>query len=174
MHEPFKVLFICTGNSARSIIAESLLNKMSKGNFIAYSAGSSPSGRVNPHALELLQEMGHDTSGLRSKSWLEFAKPDAPSFDFVFTVCNNAAGESCPIWPGRPMTAHWGLPDPAAVTGSPAEIALAFRDAARMLSQRIGVFVSLPIRSLDKLSLQGKLRDIGRMEGATGREKAST
>ena len=167
MSDPFKVLFICTGNSARSIIAESLLNKMGKGNFIAHSAGSTPTGRVNPHALELLREMGHDTTGLRSKSWLEFAKPGAPVFNFVFTVCDNAAGESCPIWPGQPMTAHWGLPDPAAVTGTPAEISLAFRDVAGMLRRRIEVFISLPIRSLDKLSLQAKLRDIGQMQGAT-------
>lgn len=167
MSDPFKVLFICTGNSARSIIAESLLNKMGKGKFIAHSAGSTPAGRVNPHALELLREMGHDTTELRSKPWLEFAKPGAPAFDFVFTVCDNAAGESCPIWPGRPMTAHWGLPDPAAVTGTPAEISLAFREVAGMLRRRIEVFVSLPIRSLDNLSLQAKLRDIGHMQGAT-------
>lgn len=167
MPDPFNVLFICTGNSARSIIAESLLNKMGEGNFIAYSAGSTPAGRVNPHALELLCEVGHDTTGLRSKSWLEFAEPGAPAFDFVFTVCDNAAGESCPIWPGHPMTAHWGLPDPAAVTGTPAEISLAFREVAGMLRRRIEVFVSLPISSLDKLSLQVKLRDIGQMQGAT-------
>jgi arsenate reductase len=174
MSDPFKVLFICTGNSARSIIAEALLNRMGKGKFIAYSAGSTPAGRVNPHAAELLREMGYDTSGLSSKSWLEFAKPGAPAFDFVFTVCDNAAGETCPIWPGQPITAHWGLPDPAAATGSPAEISLAFRETARMLSQRIGIFVSLPIRSLDKLSLQRELRDIGQMQGATNKIKAPT
>ena len=172
MSDPFNVLFICTGNSARSIIAEALLNRLGNGQFTAYSAGSTPVGRVNPHAIALLNELCHDTSGFRSKSWLEFAKPGAPQFDFVFTVCDDAAGESCPIWPGQPMTAHWGLPDPAFVTGSPAEISLAFRDTARMLSQRIGIFVSLPIRALDTLSLQGKLRDIGRMEGA--RAKAVT
>ena len=174
MSDPFKVLFICTGNSARSIIAEALLNRLGKGKFTACSAGSSPAGRVNPHAVALLQELGHDTSAFRSKSWLEFAKPGAPVFDFVFTVCDNAAGEACPVWPGQPMTAHWGLPDPAAVTGTPAEISLAFRETARMLSQRIGIFVSLPIRSLDKLSLQGQLRDISRMQGATGQVKATT
>ena len=169
MHDPFKVLFICTGNSARSIIAESLLNRMGKGQFIAHSAGSTPTGRVNPHALELLREMGHDTAGLRSKSWLEFAKPGAPAFDFVFTVCDNAAGEACPFWPGQPMTAHWGVPDPAEAKGSAAEIGLAFKDAYRMLHQRIAVFTSLPLRSLDQLSLLAKLKEIGGMEGATAK-----
>ena len=134
MPDPFKVLFICTGNSARSIIAELLLNKMGKGTFVAHSAGSTPPAASIRTRSTLLREMGHDTTGLRSKSWLEFAKPGAPAFDFVFTVCDNAAGESCPIWPGQPMTAHWGLPDPAAVTGSPAEISLAFRDVAGMLT----------------------------------------
>ncbi len=174
MSDTFNVLFLCTGNSARSILAEALLNRLGKGKFKAYSAGSAPAGQVNPHSIALLREMGYDTSGFRSKSWSEFAKPGAPVFDFVFTVCDNAAAEACPVWPGQPMTAHWGLPDPAAITGSPAEISLAFRETARMLSQRIGIFVSLPIRSLDKLSLQGKLRDIGRMEGATGQVKAVT
>ena len=165
----YNTLFLCTGNSARSIIAEAILNKLWQGRFHAHSAGSQPKGQVNPHALWLLQSLGHDTSGFRSKSWSEFAKPGAPPLDFVFTVCDNAAGEACPFWPGQPMTAHWGIPDPAAAEGSPAEIALAFKDAYRMLSQRIGVFAALPIRSLDQLSLQAKLKDIGRMEGASAK-----
>jgi arsenate reductase len=164
---PFNVLFLCTGNSARSIIAEAILNKLGAGRFHAYSAGSQPRGQVNPHTIQLLQSLDYDTSGFRSKSWSEFAKPGAQPLDFVFTVCDNAAGEACPVWPGQPMTAHWGIPDPAEATGSPAEIALAFKDAYRMLNQRIGIFTALPLRSLDQLSLQKKLRDIGRMEGAT-------
>jgi len=164
---PFNTLFLCTGNSARSIIAEAILNKLGAGNFRAYSAGSAPKGQVNPHTLTLLQGLDHDTSNLRSKSWSEFAKPGAPALDFVFTVCDNAAGETCPFWPGQPMTAHWGVPDPASATGTPAEIALAFKDAYRMLHQRIAVFAALPIRSLDQLSLLARLKRIGRMEGAT-------
>jgi arsenate reductase (thioredoxin) len=164
---PFNVLFLCTGNSARSIIAEAILNKLGAEKFRAYSAGSHPKGEVNPHALQLLQGLGYDTSGFRSKSWEEFAKPDAPALDFVFTVCDNAAGEACPVWPGQPMTAHWGIPDPAEAKGTPAEIALAFKDSYRMLNQRIGIFTVLPLRSLDQLSLQNKLREIGRMQGAT-------
>jgi arsenate reductase len=164
---PFNVLFLCTGNSARSIIAEAILNKVAAGRFHAYSAGSQPKGRVNPHTIQLLDGLDYDTSGFRTKSWSEFAKPGAPPLDFVFTVCDNAAGEACPVWPGQPMTAHWGIPDPAEATGSPAEIALAFKDAYRMLNQRIGIFIALPLRSLDQLSLQNKLREIGRMEGAT-------
>jgi arsenate reductase len=164
---PFNVLFLCTGNSARSIIAEAILNKLGAGRFRAYSAGSRPKGRVDPYTMQLLDGLDYDTSGFRSKSWSEFAKPGAPPLDFVFTVCDNAAGEACPVWPGQPMTAHWGIPDPAEATGSPAEIALAFKDAYRMLNQRIGIFVALPLRSLDQLSLQNKLREIGRMEGAT-------
>jgi protein-tyrosine-phosphatase len=166
---PYNVLFLCTGNSARSIIAEAILNKGGAGRFRAYSAGSQPKGRVNPETLRLLQGLGFETSGFRSKSWSEFAAPGAPTFDFVFTVCDNAAGETCPVWPGQPMTAHWGVPDPAEATGSPAEIALAFNDAYRMLAQRIGVFAALPLRTLDKLSLQTKLREIGRMAGATAK-----
>jgi arsenate reductase len=168
---PFNVLFLCTGNSARSIIAEAILNKFGHGKFHAYSAGSQPKGRVNPHTIQLLDGLGYDTAGFRSKSWSEFAKPGVPPLDFVFTVCDNAAGEACPVWPGRPMTAHWGVADPAEATGTQAEIALAFKDAYRMLFQRIGVFTALPIRSLDKLSLQNKLKDIGRREGATGQVK---
>ncbi len=163
---PYNVLFLCTANSARSIIAEAILNKIGTGKFRAFSAGSHPRGQINPKALQLLQSLGHDISGFRSKSWSEFAEPGAPLLDFVFTVCDNAAGEACPVWPGQPMTAHWGVPDPALATGSPAEIALAFKDTYRMLNQRIGIFAALPLRSLDRLSLQNKLRDIGRMEGA--------
>ena len=167
MDRPFNVLFLCTGNSARSIIAEAILNREGRGKFRAFSAGSHPKGSVHPYALNLLRRMNYDTSGFRSKSWDEFARPDAPKLDFVFTVCDNAAGEACPVWPGQPMTAHWGIPDPAEVKGNPAEVALAFKDAYRMLHQRIGMFTALPLRSLDKLSLQAKLRDIGRMVGAT-------
>jgi len=167
---PFNVLFLCTGNSARSIIAEAILNKIDQGKFKAYSAGSQPKERVNPNTIQLLQGLGYDTSGFRSKSWSEFAKPGAPALDFVFTVCDNAAGETCPVWPGQPMTAHWGVPDPAEAQGSEAEIALAFKDAYRMLFQRIGIFTALPIRSLDKLSLQNRLREIGRMTDAVAKE----
>ena len=166
---PYNVLFLCTGNSARSIIGEAILNKLGAGNFRAYSAGSQPKGQINPNTIQLLQSLGYDTSGYRSKSWDEFATADGPKFDFVFTVCDNAAAETCPVWPGRPMTAHWGIADPAEATGTPAEIALAFKEAYRMLFQRIGIFTALPLRSLDKLSLQGKLRDIGQMEGSTAR-----
>ena len=164
---PFNVLFLCTGNSARSIMAEAILNKIGAGKFRAFSAGSQPKGRVHPEALQLLQSLGYDTSSVRSKSWSEFADPGAPLLDFVFTVCDNAAGEACPVWPGQPMTAHWGVSDPAEAKGTPAEIAFAFKDAYRMLNQRIGIFTSLPLRSLDQLSIQSKLREIGRLEGAT-------
>ena len=174
MADPFNVLFLCTGNSARSIMAEAILNKLGAGKFRAYSAGSQPKGRVDPRTIELLQSLGYDTSGFRSKGWNEFAKPGAPSLDFVFTVCDNAAGETCPVWPGQPMTAHWGVPDPAEAKGSAAEIALAFKDAYRMLHQRIGVFTALPIRSLDQLSLQQRLKEIGRMDGATAKAKEPT
>lgn len=166
---PYNVLFLCTGNSARSIIAEAILNKVGAGKFCAYSAGSHPKGYVHPEALQLLRSLGYDTSGFRSKSWSEFADPGAPLLDFVFTVCDNAAGEVCPVWPGQPMTAHWGLPDPAEAKGNPAEVSLAFKDTYRMLNQRIGIFISLPLSSLDQLSLQRKLREIGRMEGATAK-----
>jgi protein-tyrosine-phosphatase len=160
----FNALFLCTGNSARSIMAEAILNTLGQGKFRAYSAGSQPRGQVNPNAIQLLNGLGYDTSDFRSKSWSEFAKPGAPSLDFVFTVCDNAAGEACPVWPGQPMTAHWGVADPAEAKGSAAEIALAFKDAYRMLFQRIGVFTALPIQSLDKLSLQKKLKEIGRLD----------
>jgi protein-tyrosine-phosphatase len=162
---PYNVLFLCTGNSARSIIAEAILNKLGAGKFHAYSAGSHPKGRVNPETLKLLRSLGYDTTGFRSKSWVEFLRE--PQFDFVFTVCDNAAAETCPIWPGQPMTAHWGIPDPAEATGNQAEVALAFKEASRLLNQRIGIFVSLPLRSLDQLSLSAKLREIGEMEAAT-------
>jgi protein-tyrosine-phosphatase len=171
---PYNVLFLCTGNSARSIMAEAILNRAGEGKFGAFSAGSQPKGSVHPEALQLLQLLGYETWGLRSKSWNEFADPGAPLLDFVFTVCDNAAGEVCPVWPGQPMTAHWGLPDPAGAKGSPAEISLAFKDTYRMLNQRIGIFVSLPLRSLDQLSLQKKLREIGRTEGATAKVADAT
>jgi arsenate reductase len=160
--QPFNVLFLCTGNSARSIMAEAILNKLGAGKFRAYSAGSLPKGQVHAETIRQLQGLGYDTSGFRSKSWAEFAKPGAPSLDFVFTVCDNAAAEACPVWPGQPMTAHWGMPDPAAATGNDAEIALSFKEAYRMLNQRIGIFIALPLRSLDQLSLQKKLKEIGR------------
>jgi len=158
---PFNVLFLCTGNSARSIMAEAILNETGAGKFRAYSAGSRPKGRVHSETLRLLQSLGYDTSCYRSKSWDEFASPAAQPFNFVFTVCDNAAAEACPLWPGQPVTAHWGVPDPAAVTGTPAEVALAFKDAYRMLNQRIAIFTSLPLGSLDQLTLQNKLKEIG-------------
>lgn len=161
-HRPFNVLFLCTGNSARSILAEAILTRVGAGKFVSHSAGSHPNGKVNPHALELLQRLGFDTSGLRSKSWDEFATPGAPELDFVFTVCDNAAGEMCPVWPGQPMTAHWGMPDPAAVEGSEVDKANAFRDTFRGMERRIQLFTALPLASLDRLSLTNKLREIGR------------
>jgi protein-tyrosine-phosphatase len=168
--EPLNVLFLCTGNSARSILAESILNREGMGRFRAYSAGSIPTGKVNPHALNLLKRLNYDVSGLRSKSWEEFAKEGAPQLDFVFTVCDNAANEVCPIWPGQPMTAHWGVPDPAAVEGTEAEKAFAFDDTYRMLNQRISIFVNLPLQSLSKLSLQKQLDQIG--QTASSKEPA--
>jgi arsenate reductase len=171
---PCDVLFLCTGNSARSIIGEAILNNVGAGNFRAYSAGSQPKGRINPNTVQLLQSLGYDTSGYRSKSWDEFAKAGEPKFHFVFTVCDSAAAEACPVWPGQPMTAHWGIADPAEATGTPAEIALAFKEAYRLLNQRIGIFTALPLRSLDKLSLQSKLRDIGDMAGSTARATEAT
>jgi arsenate reductase len=163
---PYNVLFLCTGNSARSVLAEAILNRIGKGRFVAHSAGSQPKGQVHPETLRLLNELHYDTSALRSKSWSEFAKPGAPPLDFVFTVCDNAAGEACPFWPGQPMTAHWGVPDPAAATGSSAEVTLAFRDAYRMLERRIEIFTALPLAKIDKLSLQAKLREIGQIDSA--------
>ena len=162
--KPYNVLFLCTGNSARSILAESVLNRLGKGRFKAFSAGSFPKGEVHPFALDLLKRQNYPTEHLRSKSWDEFADRGAEPLDFVFTVCDNAAGEVCPIWPGQPMTAHWGLPDPAAFEGTGTEKRVAFAETLRMLHNRIGVFVNLPIRSLDKLSLQRGLQSIGRDE----------
>ncbi len=160
----FNVLFLCTGNSARSILAESLLNHLGKGSFRAYSAGSHPAGQVNPIVLELLTEQGMPVDELRSKSWDEFATPDAPALDFVFTVCDNAAGEVCPVWPGQPITAHWGIEDPAAEEGSDAAKHEAVSSAYRLLSRRISLLTSLPIQKLDGLSLQKQLDDIGRSQ----------
>ncbi|WP_315812468.1 arsenate reductase ArsC [Bradyrhizobium sp. SZCCHNR2028] len=163
----YNVIFLCTGNSARSIMAESILRKDAGGRFRAFSAGSTPKGAVNPLALRTLQSLDYPTDGLRSKSWLEFAAPDAPVMDFVFTVCDNAAGETCPVWPGQPMTAHWGIEDPAAVEGTDLQKEAAFVTAFRYLKNRIGTFTNLPLRSIDKLSLGTKLREIGRSEGAS-------
>jgi protein-tyrosine-phosphatase len=160
---PFNVLFLCTGNSARSVLAECILNKTGAGKFRAFSAGSQPKGAVHPQTLALLKSLGYDTHTLRSKSWNEFAKPSAEPIDFIFTVCDNAAGETCPIWPGKPMTAHWGIADPAAAQGSEAEVALAFNEAYRMLSRRIELFVALPLDKLDGMTIQSHLRDIGRI-----------
>ncbi len=157
----YNVLFLCTGNSARSILAEAILNEKGKPYFTAYSAGSHPNGRVNPGALKMLEAAKLPTIGLRSKSWDEFAKPGAPKLDFIFTVCDNAASEICPVWPGQPMTAHWGVPDPAAVSGTPEQIELAFRDAFAALERRIGLFLSLPFSSLDSLSLKKEITKIG-------------
>jgi arsenate reductase len=158
---PYNVLFLCTGNSARSIMAEAILNRAGLGKFKAYSAGSHPKGQVHPYALDLLRRLNYDVSELRSKGWEEFSRPGAPKLDFVFTVCDNAAQEVCPIWPGQPMTAHWGAPDPAAATGTEVEVRLAFADALRMLTNRIEIFVSLPFASLDSLTLQRRLDAIG-------------
>ncbi|MGE4221167.1 MAG: arsenate reductase ArsC [Alphaproteobacteria bacterium] len=159
--KPRNVLFLCTGNSARSILAEAILNREGTGRFRAYSAGSQPKGAVHPFALDLLRKLNHPTAGLRSKSWEEFARADAPSLDFVFTVCDNAASEVCPVWPGQPISAHWGIPDPAAAEGTEAERRLAFAEAYRQMHNRISIFVSLPFASLDRLGLQTRLREIG-------------
>ena len=158
----YTVLFLCTGNSARSILAESILSKEGGGRFKAFSAGSHPKGAVHPYTLQLLKTMNHDTSFARSKDWEEFATADAPKMDFVFTVCDDAANEACPVWPGQPMTAHWGVPDPAAVEGTEAEKHFAFADTYRMLANRISIFINLPMTSLDKLALQRRLDEIGR------------
>ena len=163
----FNVLFLCTGNSARSIIAESVLRKDGAGKFNAYSAGSHPKGEVHPLAIEALRGHGYPVDGLRSKSWEEFATEGAPELDFVFTVCDNAAGEACPVWPGQPMTAHWGLEDPAAVGGTDAEKRVAFGQALRYMKLRIAAFAALPVESLERLSLLAKLREIGQMEGSS-------
>lgn len=160
--KPLNVLFLCTHNSARSIIAEAILDRLGAGRFKAYSAGSQPSGKVHSFALDLLRQLNYDTSSLRSKSWEEFTAPDAPDLDFVFTVCDNAANEVCPVWPGQPISAHWGLPDPSAAEGNDSERHFAFADTHRMLYQRISIFTNLPLASLDKLSLQKRLDHIGR------------
>jgi arsenate reductase (thioredoxin) len=170
----YNVLFLCTGNSARSILAESILRKDGGGHFGAFSAGSQPKGAVNPFAINVLESLDYPTDDLRSKSWKEFARPDAPVMDFVFTVCDSAAGESCPVWPGQPMTAHWGIEDPAEAEGTDIQKEAAFVAALRYLKNRITIFTSLPLESIDKLSLGTRLRDIGRIAGATsGHEKAS-
>ena len=163
---PYNVLFLCTGNSARSIMAEAILNRLGKDKFRAFSAGSDPKGAVHPGTLTLLNKLGYDTSGLRSKSWNEFAAPGAPALDFVFTVCDNAASEVCPVWPGQPMTAHWGIPDPAAVTGDDITVARAFRNAYSALERRIELFAALPFKSLDRISLKKRLDQIGAAEHA--------
>jgi arsenate reductase len=166
---PFNVLFLCTGNSCRSILAEAIMNRLGAGRFKAYSAGSFPKGEVNPHALTLLKKFNHDIREFRSKPWDEFSRdsnPDAPELDFVFTVCDDAAGEVCPYWPGQPMTAHWGMPDPALATGNEAEIGLAFADCYRMLNNRISIFLNLPLIKLDKMSLQKRLDEIGKAQAA--------
>ena len=162
----FNVLFLCTGNSARSIMAEAILQREGPRNFRAFSAGSHPKDQVHPYAADLLRRTNFDVSRFRSKSWSEFTGPNAPDLDFVFTLCDEAAAETCPLWPGQPMTAHWGLPDPAAATGNEPERRLAFADAYRMLTNRISIFVNLPIRSLDKLALQKRLDAIGTAGGA--------
>ncbi len=158
----YNVLFLCTGNSARSIIAEAVLTREGIGRFNAFSAGSRPKGEVHPQAIAILKRMNHDTGFARSKDWSEFAEPGAPEMDFVFTVCDNAASETCPVWPGQPVSAHWGVPDPAAVEGSDTQIALAFADTYRMLNQRISIFCSLPLASIDRLALQKRLDEIGK------------
>ena len=167
-HRPYNVLFLCTGNSARSVMAEAILQRFGAGKFNAYSAGSMPKGEVHPETLALLRRLNYDVTGFRSKSWDEFAAPAAPKLDFVFTVCDNAAGEVCPAWPGQPMTAHWGVPDPAAATGSQVEIARAFANAYGALQNRIAIFVNLPFAGLDRLSLQSRLDAIGRTADDNG------
>ena len=169
---PLNVLFLCTGNSARSIIGEAIMNREGRGRFRAFSAGSHPKGEVNPNTLSLLENLHYKTHGFRSKSWDEFAALGAPKLDFVFTVCDDAAAEVCPIWPGQPMTAHWGMPDPAAASGSPSEVALAFADAYRMMSNRITLFMNLPLASLDRLSLQRRLEAIGQRREAAADQRA--
>ena len=160
--QPFNVLFLCTGNSARSIMAEAILNRLGAGRFKAWSAGSHPKGQVHPYAIHLLRSLNYDISFARSKPWDEFDRPNAPKMDFVFTVCDDAASETCPVWPGQPMTAHWGVPDPAAAEGTEAEKHLAFAEAYRMLNNRISIFISLPMKAIDRLSLQKRLDEIGR------------
>lgn len=169
--QTYNVLFLCTGNSARSILGEALMNKMGGGRFRAYSAGSQPKGEVHPMSLEVLDSFGYPTDSLRSKNWSEFTKPGAPEFDFIFTVCDNAAGESCPVWPGKPLTAHWGVEDPAAVEGDGQR--QAFVDALSYLKRRIELFLMLPLQSIDEMSVRSKLAAIGREEGASAKAKES-
>jgi arsenate reductase (thioredoxin) len=169
--KPLNVLFLCTGNSARSIMAEAILNRLGAGTFRAYSAGSHPAGRVNPLTLNILRKTNYDVAKLRSKSWEEFAAAGAPKLDFVFTVCDDAANETCPIWPGQPMTAHWGIPDPAAVEGPEAVKRAAFADACRMMTNRISIFTSLPLGKLDRMSLQKRLDEIGTRREMTALER---
>lgn len=167
----YNILFLCTGNSARSIIAEAIMNRVGAHRFNAYSAGSHPKGEVNPHAIALLKKLDYKTGHFRSKPWDEFAQPDSPPLDFVITVCDQAAGEVCPVWPGQPMSAHWGMPDPAAVKGTDVEVALAFAETYRMLNNRIGAFSNLKVTGLDRLSLQKKLDDIGHSGAGPSRDK---
>lgn len=168
----YNVLFLCTGNSARSVLAEAILNRAGAGKFRAYSAGSQPKGRVHPRTVELLNSLGYDTGALRSKSWTEFARDGAPQIDFVFTVCDNAANETCPVWPGKPFTAHWGVPDPAEAAGTEAQVMQAFRDAYRILERRIALFTSLPLDELDRMTTQARLRKIGRLQAAPASAEA--
>jgi arsenate reductase len=170
MNEPLNVLFLCTGNSARSIIAEALLRKLGRGKFRAFSAGSFPKGQVNPHALQVVEQLGFDAAEFRSKSWDEFAQAGAPRLDFVFTVCDNAAGEVCPVWPGQPVTAHWGIEDPATATGTETQRALAFAEATRQLRNRIGLFVELPLAKLERSKLQNRLTAIGKTADEPARQ----
>jgi arsenate reductase len=169
----FNVLFLCTGNTARSVLAESILRKEGRGRFRSFSAGSRPKGQINPYAIRVLERAEYPTADLRSKSWLEFASPDAPVMDFVFTVCDNAAGEACPVWPGQPMTAHWGIEDPAAVEGTDLEKEAAFVKSLRYLKNRIVAFTNLPLSSIDRLSLGTRLREIGRGEGSTSQSNVA-
>jgi protein-tyrosine-phosphatase len=169
----FNVLFICTGNSARSIMAEAILSRAGQGRFRAFSAGSHPKGHIHPYAVDILKRLHYDVSGLRSKSWTEFTGPDGPKLDFAFTLCDDAAAEECPVWPGQPMTAHWGMPDPATKMGTIAEMHYAFADTMRMLTNRINIFVSLPMKSLDALTLQKQLDAIGKTKD-TGPDPAKS
>ena len=170
----YNVLFLCTGNTARSVLAEGILRKDGGGRFNAYSAGSQPKGIINPFALKVLGAFGYPTDGYRSKNWDEFAVPSAPVMDFIFTVCDSAAGEACPVWPGHPMTAHWGIPDPAAVEGTDIEKEAAFVTAFKQMRNRIGVFTALPMTSIDAMSLKAKLREIGQLEGSTSSNKGTS
>ena len=172
--KPYNVLFLCTHNSARSVMAEAIMNRIGAGKFVAYSAGSQPRGAINPNTLKLLNQLGYETDHFRSKSWDEFANPSAPEIDFIFTVCDDAAGEVCPVWPGKPLTAHWGVADPSVAQGNDLEVALAFQETYRLLCRRIELFAALPIRGLDTMTLKARLSEIGREEGATGKAMSAT